>query len=117
MTLLGAGKDPAPASPKVKLALEVLRGLAEDPAFAFVARLKKEARVLGPEGMYLIGFGLVEGSGRTKALGADLLKGVVKKSPKTKVGRAAKAKLDTEGLAMIARLGDDSRTMVASCLR
>jgi HEAT repeat protein len=99
LTLLGAGKDPAPASPKVKLALEAFRGLAEDPAFPFAAHLKKEARVLGPEGIYLIGFGLVEGAGRTKALGADLLKSVVKKGPKTKVGRAAKAKLDTEGLA------------------
>ena len=48
---------------------------------------------------YLVAFGLVERSGLRRRLGAGLLTGLVKKGARTKVGRMAKAKLETEGLA------------------
>jgi hypothetical protein len=99
MMLKASEKDVTPSSPKIRQALEAFRRMAENPGFNLEARLKKESRTLGPEGLYSVGFGLVEGRGPTKSLGAKLLKGQVKKGPRTKVGRMAKAKLETEGLA------------------
>ncbi len=99
MMLLGAGKAAEPQSPKVRQAVKELAGLTEDPKFSLAARLKKEARALGPEGNYLIGFNLVERPGALKVLGAKLLEALVKKGARTKPGKMARAKLETEGLA------------------
>ncbi len=97
--LLGAGKGAEPNAPKVRQAVQVFRALAEDPGFPFAARLKKESRALGPEGMYLVGFNLVEDVGTLKVLGARLLEELAKKGARTKVGKMARTKLETEGLA------------------
>jgi HEAT repeat protein len=99
MMLLGAGKSAGPQSPKVRQAVKTMAGLADDPKFSLPARLKKEARALGAEGQYLIGFNLVEQPGALKVLGAKLLEGLVKKGARTKIGKMARAKLETEGLA------------------
>jgi hypothetical protein len=99
MSLLAAGSDLSPTSPKTRQALEALRRSAQAPGFELEAHLRKETRVLGPEGLYAVGFGLVEGRGVLREIGAKLLRAQVKKGPRTKVGRMAKAKLQTEGLA------------------
>ena len=50
-------------------ALEIFNGLVDDAGFDLEKRVKKEARALGPEGVYLIAFGLVERSGlRTRGV-------------------------------------------------
>ena len=99
MELQAAGKESAAGSPKARGALETLRKMAEDPAAKLDARLKKDARALGPEGLYAVGFGLVEGSGAARALGAKLLLDLAGKNPRTRLGRTARAKLETERLA------------------
>ena len=99
MMLKSEGKDVSPSSPRSRQAIDVLRRIADGPGFNLESRLKKEARTLGPEGIYAVAFGLVEGKGETKLLGAKLLKSQVKKGPRTKIGRMARAKLEAEGLA------------------
>ncbi len=99
MTLLDAGKKATPESPKVQQAVRGFRGLAEDAALDLEARFRKEARAVGPEGIYLVGFGLLEETGAVKLLGAKFLRSLVKKGASTKLGRMARAKLQTEGLA------------------
>ncbi len=98
MMLKSEGKDVSPSSPRSRQALDVLRRIADTPGFNLEGRLKKEARTLGPEGIYAVGFGLVEGKGQTRALGARLLRSQVKKGPRTRIGRMARAKLETEGV-------------------
>lgn len=98
MMLQSAGKSASPTSPKTRQALDVLRRMADASGFNLETRLKKEARALGPDGMYVVGFGLVEGKGPTRDLGVKLLKSQMKKGPRTKVGRMARDKLETEGL-------------------
>lgn len=99
LMLKAAGSPPSPTSPKCRQALEAFRRLHDEPGVKFEARLKKEARALGPEGMYAVGFGLIEGRGKMKALGAKLLQAQVKKGPRSKTGKMARAKLETEGWA------------------
>jgi len=96
MALLAAGKDPSPTASR--RALDLFRHLGESTAFDLEARLRRESRTLGPDGLFAIGFGLVEGRGPTRSLGVKLLRKQVKQAPRTKLGRKAKAKLETEGL-------------------
>jgi hypothetical protein len=97
MMLKAAGKDLLPASEGGRRVQEAFRRMAERKDFRLESRLKKDARTVGPEGFYAIGCGLAEGTGATKALGLKLLKAQVKKGPRTKIGRLAKARLETEG--------------------
>jgi HEAT repeat protein len=99
MILKAAGKDLSPTSPRCRQVLEGFRRMAEREDFDLESRIRKEGRTLGPEGLYAAGFGLIEGTGPTRVLGAKLLRAQVKKAPRTKVGRMARAKLETEGLA------------------
>ncbi|NNF08089.1 MAG: HEAT repeat domain-containing protein [Candidatus Eisenbacteria bacterium] len=80
-------------------ALSNLRRLCMDSGFDLPTRLKKESRFLGPEGLYALGFHFAESSGPVRKLGASLLQSLVKKSPRTKIGRMARSKLNTEGLS------------------
>jgi len=98
MMLKSAGKDLLPASEGGRRVQEAFRRMAERTNFRLESRLKKDARTLGPEGFYTIGCGLVEAAGPAKALGIKLLRAQVKKGPRTRIGRLAKARLETEGL-------------------
>lgn len=78
--------------------LDLFRQLAKDPSFPFLQRMKKEKGHLDSEDLYWLGFHLAEGSGDEKELGADLLKMVVQREGKSKIGRNARNKLRLEGL-------------------
>ncbi len=54
---------------------------------------------LDPDDLYYLGFHLAEQEGRAKKAGAEILKRVLKRSPRTKVGQAAKSKLRSVGLS------------------
>jgi hypothetical protein len=54
---------------------------------------------LDAEDLYYLGFDLVEHEGRAKKTGGEILKLATKRSPRTKVGQAAKRKLASAGLA------------------
>ena len=53
---------------------------------------------LTPEELYFLGFHFAEREGRQKQFGARVLHMVVKRSPRSKLGQAAKKKLTTAGL-------------------
>jgi len=62
--------------------------------------LKKEiekAKFLDPEDLFYVGFHFAEQFGRAREFGIDLLKLVVKRSPKGEVGKSAKNKLKSIG--------------------
>jgi hypothetical protein len=62
--------------------------------------LKKEmekAKFLDPEDVFYVGFHFAEQVGRAKDFGIDLLKLVLKRSPKREVGKSAKNKLKSVG--------------------
>jgi hypothetical protein len=61
-------------------------------------RMRKEKSHLDSEDLYWLGFHLAEGSGDEKELGAELLKMVVQREGKSKIGRNARNKLRLEGL-------------------
>lgn len=73
-------------------AVELLRGLAAT-AMPLADRLRKE-RVLEAEDLFYVGFSFAEGSVEERALARDVLAHVAGKYGRTKVGRAAKNKLD-----------------------
>jgi HEAT repeat protein len=60
--------------------------------------LLEKARWLEPEDLYFLGFHLAEQTGRGGRFGAKVLNLVVQRSPKSKLGQAAKSKLKREGL-------------------
>jgi HEAT repeat protein len=64
-----------------------------------LVRQTEPMKWLGPEDLYYLGFHLAEQEGRAKKAGAEILKRVFKRSPRTKVGQAAKSKLRSAGLA------------------
>ncbi len=53
---------------------------------------------LEPDDLYYLGFHFAEQGGRQRPFGAELLRLVVKRSPRTKTGQAAKSKLKSTGL-------------------
>lgn len=72
-------------------AVETLRGLA-DSAFPLAERLRRE-RALDPEDLYYIAFQLAEDRGESRAVAREILAHLAGKFARTKVGRAAKSKL------------------------
>lgn len=72
-------------------ALELLRELAAT-AMPLAERLRKE-RSLEPEDLFYVGFNFAEGSIDQRALARDLMQHLVAKFGRTKVGKAAKNKL------------------------
>ena len=72
-------------------ALERLRELAHS-AFPTAERLRKE-RTLAPEELFYVAFNCAEGRGEERALARELLEHLVAKCGRTKVGKAAKNKL------------------------
>jgi hypothetical protein len=73
-------------------ALDVLVEI-ESAGFATGARLRKE-RALDAEELYAIGFALAETTGPGRAIAEDVLAHLAKKQPRTKVGKAARNKLE-----------------------
>ncbi len=65
---------------------------------AELVRRIEQIKWLDPEELYYLGFDLVEHEGRSKKAGGEILKLVVKRSPRTKAGKAAKSKLRSAGV-------------------
>lgn len=80
----------APTRPRDP-ALEVLRGLADSP-FPLAERLRKE-RVLTPEDLYYVAFALADSRGEHRATAEELLAHLADRHGRTKVGKAARNKL------------------------
>jgi hypothetical protein len=76
----------------VRLALDVLIEI-ESAGFATGPRLRKE-RALDAEELYATGFALAETNGPGRAIAEDVLAHLVKKQPRTKIGKAARNKLE-----------------------
>jgi len=98
LVLLKAAGTGGAASRDMDDALVILRRLCTDPGFDLAKRLGKEARFLGPDGAYTLGFHFVEGTGAVRELGAALLDDLARKSPRTKPGKMARSKLTIEGI-------------------
>ena len=65
----------------------------ESSGFATGSRLRKE-RTLDAEELYATGFALAETHGAGRAIAEDVLAHLAKKQPRTKIGKAAKNKLE-----------------------
>ena len=85
-------KHPLGAAPRPRdAALEGFRALALSP-FPLGDRLRKE-RALEPEDLYYVAFALAEDSGERREVAAEVLEHVADRFSRTKVGKAAKNKL------------------------
>ena len=71
--------------------LDLFRELAHS-TFATADRLRRE-RLLTPEELFYVAFNLAEGNSEERAIAAELLRHLVSKHGRTKVGKAAKNKL------------------------
>jgi len=58
----------------------------------------EKTKWLEPEDLYYVGFHFAEQQGRARKFAADVLKLVVKRSPRSKVAQAAKSKLKSAAL-------------------
>ena len=65
----------------------------ESAGFSTGPRLRKE-RSLAPEELYATGFALAETNAAGRAIAEDVLAHLAKKQPRTKIGKAAKSKLE-----------------------
>lgn len=79
---------------------DLVRQLVRDPRFPLVDRLRKERSHIEPGDLYMLGFKLAEGSPEEKEAGAEILKTVAARAGATKLGRSARNKLRSEGLAL-----------------
>ncbi len=79
---------------------ELFRQLVRDTTFPLVDRLKKERAHLETEDLYFLGFQLAEGSADEKEVGGELLKIVAARAGTSKLGKSARSKLRSEGLAI-----------------
>lgn len=93
--LRGAGASQGAGNP-----IDLFRHLVRDPAFPLLERLKKERGHLETEDLYYLGFTLAEGTRAEKEVGGELLKLVAARAGASKLGRSARNKLRSEGLAL-----------------
>jgi HEAT repeat protein len=93
-----SGKDLAAEARGADPCLQQFVSLSQQDDGEFV-RQTEPMKWLGPDDLYYLGFHLAEQEGRAKKTGAEILKLVFKRSPRTKVGKAAKSKLRSAGLA------------------
>ena len=103
-----SGKDLAAESRAGDPCLDSSRLLCQQDE-AELVRQVEQIKWLGPEDLYYLGFHLVEQEGRAKKAGGEVLKLAAKRSPRTKVGQAAKSKLRSRGAGVI--LGRRGRTV------
>ncbi|HEY3174761.1 MAG TPA: HEAT repeat domain-containing protein [Candidatus Polarisedimenticolia bacterium] len=80
--------------------LDLFRQLVRDPSFPLLERLKKERAHLETQDLYYLGFSLAEGPPAEKEVGGELLKLVAARAGASKLGRSARNKLRSEGLAL-----------------
>lgn len=85
-------KDIAPVRRAEDHGLRGLQALLRIPAFKLAARMKKD-KLLEPADLFYVGFHFAELAGDERAFGMELLEHLVKKSPRTAEGKAAKNKL------------------------
>jgi len=71
--------------------------LLQNAAFDLLGHIN-QAKWLGPEELFYVGFHFAEQTHRAKEFGKQVLELVVKRSPKTDLGKQAKRKLKSEGL-------------------
>jgi HEAT repeat protein len=76
--------------------LEQFAELYRSSAFPLLESLKKE-KVLEPDDLFYLGFRFAERPGEERDIGKNLLEFLVKKYPRTKVGKSAKNKLKLLG--------------------
>ena len=91
----GSSGSPAAAS-----CMDLFKQLVRDTSFPLLDRLKKERTHLETEDLYFLGFHLSEGTPDEKELGGELLKIVAARAAGSKLGKAARSKLRSEGLAL-----------------
>ena len=72
--------------------------LLQDAAFDVIAHLGK-AKWLDPADLFYLGFHFAEQTHRAREFGGKVLEMAVQRSPKSEVGKQAKRKLKSEGLA------------------
>ncbi|HVS36423.1 MAG TPA: HEAT repeat domain-containing protein [Gemmataceae bacterium] len=92
-----SGKDLASESRAADPSLGQFATLCQQDE-AELARQVGQIKWLDTEDLYYLGFDLVEHEGRAKKAGGEILKLAAKRSPRTKVGQAAKRKLASAGL-------------------
>src|SRR5205823_5370798 len=92
-----SGHDLAPEARAGDPCLQQFAQLCQDYADELAAELGK-AKWLEPEDLYYLGFHLVEQEGRQKKFGAEVLRLALKRSPRSRVGQAARSKLRSAGL-------------------
>lgn len=80
-------------------AMDLVRQLVRDPDFPLVDRLKKERSHIKTEDLYFLGFTLSEGSAEEKLIGGELLRIVAARAGSSKLGKSARSKLRSQGLA------------------
>jgi hypothetical protein len=90
-------KDLAAEARAADPCLRQLAGLVERRSVDPLDLLKK-AKWLGPEDLFYVGFHFVEGRGSERDFGAEVLRLVSRRSPRSQVGRAARNKLINHGL-------------------
>jgi HEAT repeat protein len=93
-----SGKDLAAEARSADPCLHQFVSLSQQDEGELV-RQTEQMKWLSTEDLYYLGFHLAEQEGRPKKAGAEILKGVLKRSPRTKLGQAAKSKLRSAGLA------------------
>ena len=79
--------------------IDLFRQLVRDPAFPLIDRLKKERGDLETEDIYRLGFALSEGTPLEKEVGGELLRIVAARAGTSRLGKSARSKLRSEGLA------------------
>ncbi|MCX6339947.1 MAG: hypothetical protein NTX71_08515 [Candidatus Aureabacteria bacterium] len=95
--LCSSPPDLSPLRRKDDEALRLIADLMRDADFPLVKRLKAE-RALGPPELYHIGFHFAEKLFEQREFGIGLLKYLVKKSPRGRIGIAARQKLKLVGV-------------------
>jgi HEAT repeat protein len=98
LSLKLSSKDPAVVARNADPCLGQFARLLQDPAFDMIGRLSK-AKWLDAEDLFYLGFHFAEQTHRAREFGRELLELVVKRSPKSEVGKSARRKLKSEGLA------------------
>ena len=93
--LKASAKDINPHIRAEDHALRGFQSLLRNPAFKLADRLKKD-KMLDPADLFYVGFHFAESPGDEKPMGIALLEHLVKTSPKSAEGKAARNKLKLE---------------------
>jgi HEAT repeat protein len=92
-----SGHDPALAARQADPALGQFARLLQNPAFDAIGRVRKAA-YLTVDDLFYLAFHFAEQTGPAREFGREVLELVVKKSPKSEVGKSARRKLKSAGL-------------------